>query len=383
MKLTKKKTFKKLVIALLDEMDDDVRIKGKALEELRKAAKDYIEHCAELEEEEEDEDDGEIEAIKARLAELYKLRDELMESVEEEDEDDNDDEIEAIKARLAELYKLRDELEEEEDSESETETEDEEDFALSKDTLEELNEFLQSVIGDALAFAEMKGKHKVGAKEVGEALQYLETGRGTMMTARKSTGGKAPRKQLATKAARSAFNFGGVVQMRKSAPATGGVKKPHRYRPGTVALRYNLPGKPVAQIRRYMKSTGGVKKPHRYRPGTVALRHNRPAVVLRKLPFQRLVREIAQDFKTDLRCNPAACEALYAAAEKKGLLTNPEVQAKLANIKNKKVIKPKVYMPKVNKSKNFTKPNVNNKRVRRRAYLARRGKGTNLAAFFR
>jgi histone H3 len=47
----------------------------------------------------------------------------------------------------------------------------------------------------------------------------------TKQTARKSTGGKAPRKQLATKAA------------RKSAPATGGVKNPHRYRPGTVALR--------------------------------------------------------------------------------------------------------------------------------------------------
>ena len=58
----------------------------------------------------------------------------------------------------------------------------------------------------------------------------------TKQTARKSTGGKAPRKQLATKAA------------RKSAPATGGVKKPHRYRPGTVALR---------EIRRYQKSTGG------------------------------------------------------------------------------------------------------------------------------
>merc|ERR1719350_1376036 len=264
MKLTKKKTFKKLVIALLDEMDDDVRIKGKALEELRKAAKDYIEHCAELEEEEE-EDDGEIEAIKARLAELYKLRDELMESHEEEDEDDNDDEIEAIKARLAELYKLRDELKEaleEEESESETETEEEEDFALSKDTLEELNEFLQGLIGDALAFAEMKGKRKVGSKEVGEALEYLETGRG------KSTGGKAPRKQLATKAA------------RKSAPATGGVKKPHRYRPGTVALR---------EIRRYQKST---------------------ELLIRKLPFQRLVREIAQDFKTDLRFQSSAVMAL-------------------------------------------------------------------------
>eukprot|EP00058_Branchiostoma_floridae_P014058 XP_002599546.1 hypothetical protein BRAFLDRAFT_121770 [Branchiostoma floridae] len=45
----------------------------------------------------------------------------------------------------------------------------------------------------------------------------------TKQTARKSTGGKAPRKQLATKAA------------RKSAPATGGVKKPHRYRPARPA----------------------------------------------------------------------------------------------------------------------------------------------------
>lgn len=39
----------------------------------------------------------------------------------------------------------------------------------------------------------------------------------TKQTARKSTGGKAPRKHLATKAA------------RKSAPSTGGIKKPYRY----------------------------------------------------------------------------------------------------------------------------------------------------------
>ena len=43
-------------------------------------------------------------------------------------------------------------------------------------------------------------------------VQVLNMAR-TKQTARKSTGGKAPRKQLATKAA------------RKSAPATGGVKK--------------------------------------------------------------------------------------------------------------------------------------------------------------
>merc|ERR1711884_890023 len=95
----------------------------------------------------------------------------------------------------------------------------------------------------------------------------------TKQTARKSTGGKAPRKQLATKAA------------RKSAPATGGVKKPHRYRPGTVALR---------EIRRYQKST---------------------ELLIRKLPFQRLVREIAQDFKTDLRFQSAAIGALQEASE--------------------------------------------------------------------
>lgn len=52
------------------------------------------------------------------------------------------------------------------------------------------------------------------------------------------------------------------------------------FRPGTVALR---------EIRRYQKST---------------------ELLIRKLPFQRLVREIAQDFKTDLRFQSAAIGAL-------------------------------------------------------------------------
>jgi histone H3 len=100
----------------------------------------------------------------------------------------------------------------------------------------------------------------------------------TKQTARKSTGGKAPRKQLATKAARAGKGGKGV-------PITGGVKKPHRYKPGTVALR---------EIRRYQKST---------------------ELLIRKLPFQRLVREIAQDFKSDLRFQSAAVGALQEAAE--------------------------------------------------------------------
>ena len=95
----------------------------------------------------------------------------------------------------------------------------------------------------------------------------------TKQTARKSTGGRAPRRALA------------VMAARKSAPATGGVKKPHRYRPGTVALR---------EIRRYQKSTD---------------------LLLRRLPFQRLVREVAQDFKTDLRFQASAIMALQESTE--------------------------------------------------------------------
>ena len=95
----------------------------------------------------------------------------------------------------------------------------------------------------------------------------------TKQTARKSTGGKAPRKQLASKSA------------RKATPTTGGVKKAHRYRPGTVALR---------EVRRYQKSTD---------------------LLLRKAPFQRLVREVAQDFKTDLRFQSSAVMALQEASE--------------------------------------------------------------------
>ena len=68
------------------------------------------------------------------------------------------------------------------------------------------------------------------------------------------------------------------------------------------------------------KNSGGVKKPHRYRPGTVALREIRKYqkstdLLIRKLPFQRLVREIAQDFKTDLRFQSSAVLALQEAAE--------------------------------------------------------------------
>jgi len=99
----------------------------------------------------------------------------------------------------------------------------------------------------------------------------------TKEIARKATGRPTetlvPRKKLVKAAS------------RKSAPAYGGVKKVHRYRPGTVALR---------EIRKYQKST---------------------ELLIRKVPFGRLVREIAQTFKPDIRFQSAAVGALQEATE--------------------------------------------------------------------
>ena len=109
----------------------------------------------------------------------------------------------------------------------------------------------------------------------------------TKQTARKSTGGKAPRKALATKAARkSAPSQGGVANnMELSAQAEVEKKRRRRFRPGTVALK---------EIRKYQKST---------------------ALLIKKAPFQRLVREVAQNIKSDLRFQSHAIMALQEASE--------------------------------------------------------------------
>ena len=91
----------------------------------------------------------------------------------------------------------------------------------------------------------------------------------TKQTAAKSGGGKAPRKQLAQKAARKI----------KPIPAENAVRV-SRWRPGTVALR---------EIRKLQKGT---------------------ELLISKLPFQRLVREVAEDRKPGVRCQAGAIEAL-------------------------------------------------------------------------
>jgi histone H3/H4 len=85
--------------------------------------------------------------------------------------------------------------------------------------------------------------------------------------------GQSPHKQLAVKT------------IRRSAPMPGVVKRHRRHRPGTVALR---------EIRKYQKCTSNL---------------------IRKLPFQRLVREIAQDLTSDVRFQSTAMWTLQEAAE--------------------------------------------------------------------
>ena len=95
----------------------------------------------------------------------------------------------------------------------------------------------------------------------------------TKNTARKSSKGvKKPRKQYSKTA-------------KKSVSKTGGIKKPHRFRPGTVVAR---------QIRKYQKST---------------------ELLLRKAPFQRLVRQIAHEKRQDIRFQSSAVMALQESCE--------------------------------------------------------------------
>ena len=54
---------------------------------------------------------------------------------------------------------------------------------------------------------------------------------------------------------------------------------------------------------------------HAQEPSSAYRQRLTPPCAPRKLPFQRLVREIAQDFKTDLRFQSSAVLALQEAAE--------------------------------------------------------------------
>ena len=105
-------------------------------------------------------------------------------------------------------------------------------------------------------------KSTTAGRSTKKTKQQEDAGHSTSAQASTSRGPQ-PSKKAATDKQSGGF--------KPRAPRSGGVKKPHRYRPGTVALR---------EIRRYQKST---------------------ELLIRKLPFQRLVREIAQEYKNQVK----------------------------------------------------------------------------------
>ena len=137
----------------------------------------------------------------------------------------------------------------------------------------------------------------------------------TKKTARKKTGaamGKTPRSQLPAK------------PLRKTGPAAGGLRTIN-YWNETKQQRKERMDRNVAKNPDYYKPTPLVyktRKDFRKKPGGRALAEIRHfqrlrshELLIRKLPFQRVVREILQDHSTQYRVQASAIAALQEASE--------------------------------------------------------------------
>lgn len=85
---------------------------------------------------------------------------------------------------------------------------------------------------------------------------------------------------------------------------------------------------------RMVAKPAGIKKPHRFRPGTVALREIRKYqkstdLLIRKSPFERVVREVLEEIRIGVRIQRAATHAIHEAAEAYlvGLLSDSQLCA--------------------------------------------------------
>ncbi|XBI25287.1 hypothetical protein VPH35_050250 [Triticum aestivum] len=137
----------------------------------------------------------------------------------------------------------------------------------------------------------------------------------TKCTARKNTGGKAPPKHL-----RAFYSLVKQLQQLRSEEAP-------------QISSWNC----CSSVRSYHSYTCFCSEIHKYQKGTELL--------IRKLPFQRLVREIAQVFKIDLRFQSHAVLALQEAAEEYlvGLFEDTNLCA--VHVKRVTVMSKDVHLP--------------------------------------
>jgi len=159
-------------------------------------------------------------------------------------------------------------------------------------------------------------------------------------TAHKTIGGKANSYTLLTKLARVEAERHEAAAQAAAAPLRrqevrqlgprGGVKKPHRYRPGTVAL---------CEIRRFQKST---------------------ELLIRKAPFQHVVRKIAQTmFKNkDLRFRSLAVLALHEAAEAYMIGVFEDTNLAALHAKRVTIMPRDILLARRLRGKIFTKPDA-------------------------
>ena len=132
---------------------------------------------------------------------------------------------------------------------------------------------------------------------------------GLMPSSSKPVGGRPPRPTVGGKAPRP--TVGGKTPRKQVVPP----KK--KSRPGSGSLNY-IPT--CRDFREAQEAGDTVTTANRYRPGCLALqeiRHyqKRTNLLIRKLPFQQLIRELTQKFKVDVRFRSSALMALQEAAE--------------------------------------------------------------------
>lgn len=89
---------------------------------------------------------------------------------------------------------------------------------------------------------------------------------------------------------------------------------------GPIAVPSKAPRSLLTKAARCAAPSRSQARPQRYRPGTVALKEIRKyqkstELLIRKYPFQRLVRDIMESCKRDLRIQSTAVLALQEAAE--------------------------------------------------------------------
>ena len=126
----------------------------------------------------------------------------------------------------------------------------------------------------------------------------------------KKTGGKTPRKSPRIRA----------IKDKSKSKSKSKSKKKTTTRTTQSAANVELPTHAAQQASPDLPDLPEVRKPHRYRPGTVALREIRKyqkttELIIPKSTFKRLVREIAIEYKADIRFQAAAIRALQEATE--------------------------------------------------------------------